>query len=177
MKPKIQNRLSVRLIVTISVILILILSIYTYVSINNLEGYLTRNSYNHAYNVSDVIKKSTRYSMLLNRRADVHEIIKTIGTEKDVKSIRIYNKQGIIIFSTDSSEILKQVNLKAEACVVCHNSAEPLSTISNKDKIRIYTTPDKTRVLGLINPIENEPDCSNSRLSCAFHKNTVPRCA
>ncbi len=167
MKPKIQNRLSVRLIVTISVILILILSIYTYVSINNLEGYLTRNSYNHAYNVSDVIKKSTRYSMLLNRRQDVHEIINTISTEKDVKSIRIYNKQGLIIFSTDSSEILKKVNLKAEACVVCHNSAVPLSTISNKDKIRIYTTPDKTRVLGLINPIENEPDCSNS--SCHAH--------
>ena len=167
MKPKIRNRLSVRLIVTISVILILILSIYTYISINNLEGYLTRNSFNHAYNVSDVIKKSTRYGMLLNRRQDVHEIIKTIGTEKDVKNIRIYNKQGLIIFSTDTSEILKKVNLKAEACVVCHNSAVPLNTLSNKDKMRIYTTPDNTRVLGLINPIENEEDCYNS--DCHAH--------
>ncbi len=171
MKPKIRNRLSVRLLVTISAILILILSIYTYISINNLEGYLTRNSFNHAYNVSDVIKKSTRYGMLLNRREDVHEIIKTIGTEKDVKSIRIYNKQGTIIFSTDSSEILKQANLKTDACIVCHNSAVPLNTLSSNEKMRIYTSTDKTRILGLINPIENETDCSNA--ACHAHSPNI----
>ncbi len=167
MKTKLWNRLSIRLIVAISVILITILSIYTYISITNLEGYLTRNSFKNANNISDLIKKSTRYSMLLNRREDVYQIINTIGTEEGVKGIRIYNKQGTIIFSTDSSEIDKKVNLTAEACIVCHNSEVPLNIITNQSKMRIFTAPDKKRVLGLINPIYNEEDCNST--NCHAH--------
>lgn len=158
---RIWNRLSIRLIFSISIILIIILTIYTYISITHLDGYLTRISFNNANNISDLIKKSTRYSMLLNRREDVHQIINTIGTEKGVKGIRIYNKQGTIIFSTDSSELYKNVDVTAEACIVCHNSKEPLNTLSNQNKMRIFTAADQ-RVLGLINPIRNESDCSSA---------------
>ncbi len=171
MKPKLQNRLSVRLIVAISIILFAILSVYTYISITNLDGYLTRNSFKNANNISDLIKKSTRYSMLLNRREDVYHIINTIGTEEDVKGIRIYNKQGTIIFSTDSSEINKKVNLTAEACIVCHNSKIPLNTLTNQGKMRIFTTTDKKRVLGLINPIYNEEDCYSA--DCHAHPSKI----
>ncbi len=167
MKTKLWNRLSLRLIVSISVILICILSVYTYILINDLDEHLTNNSFKHAYNISEVIKKSTRYSMLLNRREDVHQIIKTIGTEEDVRGIRIYNKQGDIIFSTDSSELDKKVDVTAEACVVCHNAEVPLNTLNNQDKIRIFTVHNHQRVLGLINPIDNEEDCSSA--ACHAH--------
>jgi two-component system NtrC family sensor kinase len=166
-KTKVWNRLSVRLIVSISVILISILSIYTYILITNLDEYLTNNSLKHAYNISEVIKKSTRYSMLLNRREDVHQIINTIGTEEGVRGIRIYNKQGTVIVSTDSSELNKQVDLTAEACIVCHNATVPLSTISTNDKMRIFQTQNNQRVLGLINPIYNDKDCSSA--ACHAH--------
>jgi hypothetical protein len=53
--------------------------------------------------------------MLLNRRNDVYQIIRTIGAESGVRGIRIYNKLGTIIFSTDSSEINKTVDMNAEA--------------------------------------------------------------
>lgn len=167
MKTKIWNRLSLRLIISISIVLIIILSLYTYVLVNNIDEYLTNNSFKHAYNVSDVIKKSTRYSMLLNRREDVHQIINTIGKEEDVKGIRIYNKLGSIIFSTDSTELNKNVDVTAEACIVCHNKEVPLNTLTNQNKIRIFSTPDKKRVLGLINPIDNEKDCSSA--DCHAH--------
>ena len=104
--------------------------------------------------------------MLLNRSEDVYQIINTIGTEEDVKGIRIYNKQGTIIFSTDSSEINKKVNLTAEACIVCHNSKVPLSSLTNQDKMR-YFLQVKKRVLGLINPIKNEEDCYSA--DCHAH--------
>jgi two-component system NtrC family sensor kinase len=105
--------------------------------------------------------------MLLNRREDVYEIIKTIGKEEDVRRIRIYNKSGTIIFSTDSTELNKNVDVTAEACIGCHNASTPLNTLSNQNKIRIYSTPDKKRVLGLINPINNENDCSSA--DCHAH--------
>ncbi len=171
MKTKLWNRLSFRLIVSISVILICILAVYTYLLISNLDEYITNNSFKHAFDVSEVIKKSTRYSMLLNRREDVHQIIKTIGTEKSVKGIRIYNKLGTIIFSTDSMEVNKQVDMTAEACIICHNASVPLSTLSTKDKIRIFTAHDNQRVLGLINPINNEMDCSSA--DCHAHSSNI----
>ena len=167
MKTKLWNRLSFRLIISISVILICILSVYTYILINNLDEYITNNSFKHAYNISEVIKKSTRYSMLLNRREDVHQIINTIGTEEGVRGIRIYNKQGTIIFSTDSTEVNKQVDLTAEACIVCHNASVPLNIISTQDKMRIFSTQNNKRILGLINPIYNEEDCSSA--NCHAH--------
>ncbi|MFO7445858.1 MAG: HAMP domain-containing sensor histidine kinase [Ignavibacteriaceae bacterium] len=171
MKTKLWNRLSIRLIVSISVILIFIFAVYTYILVTNLDEYLTNNSYKHAYNVSDVIKKSTRYGMLLNRREDVHQIINTIGKEEDVRGIRIYNKQGTVIFSTDSTEVWKSVNVTAEACIVCHNSSTPLDSLSNPDKRRIYTTTDNNRVMGLINPIYNEKDCSSA--DCHAHPSNI----
>ncbi len=171
MKTKLWNRLSLRLIISISIVLICILSVYTYILVNNIDEYLTNNSFKHAYNVSDVIKKSTRYSMLLNRREDVHQIINTIGKEEDVKGIRIYNKLGSIIFSTDSTELNKNVDLTAEACIVCHNEEIPLNTITNQNKIRIFTANDNKRILGLINPIDNEKDCSNA--DCHAHSPNI----
>lgn len=171
MRTKLWHRLSFRLIISISVILICILAIYTYLLLASLDNYVTDNSFKHAYDVSEVIKKSTRYSMLLNRRADVHAIINAIGTEKSVRGIRIYNKLGTIIFSTDSSEVLKQVNVNAEACIICHNASVPLNTLSRQDKIRIFTTHDGQRVLGLINPINNEKDCSSA--DCHAHDSNI----
>jgi two-component system NtrC family sensor kinase len=104
--------------------------------------------------------------MLLNKREDIHNIIRTIGTEEGVKGIRIYNKQGVIIFSTDSTEINKAVDMKADACVMCHGENSISDKLSQKDSIRIYNIKDE-RVLGLINPINNEPDCSTA--DCHAH--------
>ena len=171
MKTKVLNKLSVRLIISISLILFTILSVYTYFIINNLDGYLTETRFQSAYSMSDLIKKSTRYSMLLNRREDVHQIIKTLRTEVGVEEIRIYNKQGLIIFSTNPNEILKKVNVTAEACIVCHNSTIPLQSLTKQNKIRIYKNLENKRVLGLINPIQNEPDCSNA--DCHAHSPNV----
>lgn len=171
MKPKPLNKLSVRLIISISFILISILSVFTYFVIKNLDNHLTDARFRSAYNISDLIKKSTRYSMLLNRREDVHEIIKTLGTEIGVNEIRIYNKQGIVIFSTNPDEVMNKVNLKDEACIACHNSSVPIQTLTNQNKTRIYKNSKNNRVLGLINPIQNDPDCSNA--DCHAHSPNV----
>jgi two-component system NtrC family sensor kinase len=171
MKIKVLNRLSVRLILSISFLLVIILSIYTYFIIKNLDSYLTQTRFQSAYNISDIIKKSTRYSMLLNRREDVHQIINTIRTEIGVEEIRVYDKQGVIAYSSDSTEILSKVDLNDEACIACHNSSIPLKSLANQDKIRIYKNSENKRVLGVINPIQNEPDCSNA--DCHAHSPKV----
>ena len=120
-----------------------------------------------ANRVSDTIKSSTRYSMLLNRNEDVYQIITTIGREPGVEGIRIYNKRGVIILSTDKSEKLQQVDMHAEACYVCHESDKPLQSLPVGGRSRIYMGAKGHRIVGLINPIRNEPSCSAA--ACHAH--------
>ena len=125
MRPSFINRLSVKLTLIILSILLINLAVYTYYTLSVLKKDLTEASSQNAYNISDVIKKSTRYSMLLNRRQDIYEIINTIGKESGVEKIRIYNKQGKISYSTDSTEINKTVDTNSEACSLCHSRPYP----------------------------------------------------
>lgn len=167
MNIKLKNRLSTKLILIISAFLIAALAIYTYITVTNLEQYLTSCRLQSANNMSDIVKKATRYSMLLNRREDVHQIIKMIGTEHGVEGIRVYNKQGTIILSTDTTEMMQQVDMKSQACIMCHQSDQPLVSPESNDLMRIYNVEKNKRILGLINPIQNEPDCSNA--ACHAH--------
>jgi two-component system NtrC family sensor kinase len=121
----------------------------------------------NADRASDIIWRSIRYSMLRNEREEVFHIINTIGHEAGIGRIRIFNKEGQITFSTDPLEVGRLVDKKAEACYACHAQAQPLTRLHRPDRLRIYKAADGTRVLGLIRPIENEPDCSNA--ACHAH--------
>lgn len=161
------SRLSIKLIIGISSILLINLGIYTYITHTHLKKKLIEARSESAFNTSDLIKKSTRYSMLLNRREDVYQIINTVGTESGVERIRIYNKSGHISFSTDISEIGQIVDKYNEACVVCHSQNEMHHLLPKEKMIREFTGNNGKNVLGLINPIRNEPDCYND--ACHAH--------
>lgn len=120
-----------------------------------------------AQRFSNLIKRSTHYDMLLNRKEDVHRIIRTIAREPGVVGVRIYDKQGVIIFSADSGEIGERVDLRAEACVSCHSQTTPLEAVPETSRVRVFDRPDIGRALGLINPIENAPECFNA--ACHAH--------
>jgi len=116
---------------------------------------------------SDIIWRSIRYSMLRNEREEVFHIINTIGHEAGISRIRIFNQEGRITFSTDPAEVGRLVDKKAEACYACHAQAQPLTRLNRPDRQRTYKVADGARVLGLIRPIQNEPDCSNA--ACHAH--------
>lgn len=167
MRPIFLNRLSVKLTLIILSILLINLAVYTFYTLSVLKKDLTEASSQNAYNLSDVIKKSTRYSMLLNRRQDIYEIINTIGKEAGVEKIRIYNKKGRITYSTDPQEINSSVDTKSLPCNVCHSRPTLPKSLPRHEAIREITSGDGRRGLGLINPITNDPDCSNG--ACHEH--------
>ena len=119
---------------------------------------------------SDIIKRSTHYSMLLNRREDIYQIITTTGNEPGIEGIRIYNKLGIVSFSTIEGEVGTRVNMNAEACNACHGSGDIPLAPTPTELTRIFRSPKGYRVLGMITPIYNDPTCSNG--PCHAHPKT-----
>ena len=117
--------------------------------------------------ISDAIKRSTRFGMLNNHREQVHQTINAMGSQPGMNKIRIYNEEGRVSFSTDESETITQVDKKAEACYGCHAEEQPLARLNRPDRTRIYSGANGERILGLINPIENEPSCSSA--DCHAH--------
>ena len=167
MQQKLRNMLSVRLFALILLVMTLGLSFYAYHSIKTHTRDLQEAVYLSADRVADIIRRSTRFSMMLNRNEDIYQIINTIGHEPGVDGIRIYNKKGEIIHSTRSDEIGTAVDLYAEACYSCHSEKQPLTALTTQARRRIYQRPDQQRVLGVINPIANESECANA--SCHAH--------
>ena len=84
-----------------------------------------------------------------------------------MEGIRIYNKQGKIAFSNEFAEVDTIVDKKIEQCYVCHEKEPAQVHLTTQNRIRILTSPQGYRVLGLINPIENEPECFSS--NCHGH--------
>lgn len=116
---------------------------------------------------SDVIKRSTSHYMMRNDREGLYEIINTMAGEPGMKRIRIINQEGQISFSTDPSDVNRQIDKNAEACYACHAQAAPLTKLNRPDRFRIYRSNNGERVLGIITPIENQPSCSNA--ACHAH--------
>ncbi|MCX8057368.1 MAG: ATP-binding protein [Ignavibacteria bacterium] len=117
---------------------------------------------NNIVRTGDIIKRSAHYSMLLNRREDVHQIINTIGNEPEVVRINVYNKRGVISFSDLDSLEGTKVDMNSYECYPCHSAQNPKLYLTSEERTRIFKGADGNRVIGLIIPIENQPECSNS---------------
>ncbi|MDP3829853.1 MAG: ATP-binding protein, partial [Ignavibacteriaceae bacterium] len=102
------------------------------------------------------------------QRERIQEIINTIGQDKAISSVRIMNKEGIIIYSTNKNDIGELLDKNAESCYVCHAKDEPIERLEIKDRTRIFKLfPDSSRIMGIINPIYNEKSCWESE--CHAH--------
>jgi len=151
--------LSFKLYFLLAILLIISFAGIMYFNVTSYTKHINESVMNHAIQASDLIKRSTRYSMLKDDRENLQNTIATIGVEEGMEGIRIYNKPGQIVFSNNPAEVGATVDIKAEQCIVCHDRVPPLVHLNTQNRIRILTSPQGYRVLGLINPIENEPAC------------------
>jgi len=148
-----------KLILVVGFILILSMGIFAYVNIASQKKQLTGEVMRGAIRISETVRRSTRYDMLRYQSDDVHQIIETIGQQEGLEKIRVFNKDGKIMFSTDKNEIGEMVDKKAEACYACHSAEKPLERLTTPDRSRIFKAKPGHRVLGVISAIYNEPDC------------------
>ncbi|MGA1999394.1 MAG: ATP-binding protein [Terriglobales bacterium] len=162
-----RSSLSVKLIALIFSAMVVIFALLGYANIRLHRQQLEAETLTSAERTSDVIKRSTSYYMLRNDREALYRTINTMADEPGIVKIRIFDKEGRIEYSSDPREVNRSVDKRAEACYACHAQAQPLAKLNRPDRFRIYRANGSGRVLGIINPIENEPACSNA--ACHAH--------
>ena len=169
LKPaaKLQRRLATKLIFTVGLTLLITISTWAYFNIDYQEKKLMQNVVVGADRLTNTIKLGTHYAMMLNSRDDINQIINNIGRQKEIETIRIYNKEGEIKFSNQPAEVDTTTNIKNEACFICHRTDPPLSALALEQRTRIFHSPNGYRLLGIISPICNEPGCSTD--ACHMH--------
>jgi two-component system, NtrC family, sensor kinase len=122
---------------------------------------------NSAARTAAVIESAMHYAMLLNRKDDIEHTLHEIATSPDVAGIRIYDKQGKIVSSSQRHEVGTHVDMRADACVMCHSRAKPLSKVTSPEHVRVYRNGRGMPIVGFIQPIENAPECSDA--ACHAH--------
>ncbi len=117
--------------------------------------------------LADIIVKATRYTMLESDRESLRQTIRDIGEQESVEHVRIFNKKGLIMFSSYPPEVDRLVDKEAAGCVECHTGSQPATHLGPMDQARTFRNDEGHEVLAITAPIYNEPGCSSG--GCHFH--------
>ena len=154
------NKIGFKLILVVGLTALLTIGIFSYFNIRSHSSSLLAEVEQGANQLSETIIHSTRYDMLLNERDRIDKIINTIGEQPSIRTVRVINKSGAIIYSSHSEDIGKMVDKNEESCYACHAANKPLERLPVKGRTRIFkTNQSSARVLGIISPIYNEQSC------------------
>jgi two-component system NtrC family sensor kinase len=141
-----------------------------YVNIRLHRHDLEQVSLEQGVEISDFVRDNTYHSMMANDRQGLYEAIQGIAHHHEIEGIRIINLNGQVAFSSDSREAGSLIHRTSNECVECHQG---FNKPTAQKQFRIYEAggPEgKHRVLGVIAPIVNRPECSNA--ACHAHPDT-----
>jgi histidine kinase len=155
------------LISAVGLTLFVSIATWAYFNVDYQERKLMENMVSTTDRLTNTIRLGAHYAMMLNSRDDITQIITNIGTQQDIRNIRLYNKQGQIKFSNRPAEVDTNTNIKAEACDICHRTDPPLVDLDLSARTRLLQSTQGYRMLGVISPIYNEPGCATD--ACHIH--------
>jgi two-component system NtrC family sensor kinase len=152
--------LSMRLFALIAVVTLVGLSMLAWAVVRLHTTNLEQETVQGALRLSDTLRRSARHSMLEDRKDDVYQMMRTVGRQPGIERLRIFNSEGLIVFSSVVDERGKTVDQEEEACTRCHKEGEPVSHPEEHELTRIFRASDGDRLLGLITPIYNATSCA-----------------
>src|SRR3972149_3678467 len=150
--------LKTKILLIVIIAVVVIEGVFLILNIRSLSRQILDKTEEEAFNLSETIKLSIRYAMIKDRRDEYQRIIDDVAQRKGIVEVRIFNKQGEITVSSDPSKVGTVVDKQGEAWYGCHREDEEKAVLPSDSKTRVYHT-EKGSLLGLINPIYNEPSC------------------
>jgi len=152
----------------ISAVLLVTMFISVVVNVRFQRETTKENSLHAADYFSETILRSTHYQMLSNDRVRLYQMIDEVGAMDGIRRIRLFNKDGVINFSTDKQEVGKVLQLKSEGCSICHiDNGAPLTETPTAARGRTFYDENGEMFLGVTKAVYNDPSCYNA--SCHYH--------
>ncbi len=164
------NRFATKAVIPVALSLtgfVIICSIFLYSSIK--EDFL-RDAIRQETSLADTVVSSTRYSMMTEDRENLYHIIDSIGAQKGVEHLRIFNKEGVIMFSSTPAERHQVVDKNTDGCIECHSGTEPAVRLGSMQLARRFVNAKNHTVLAITAPIYNDAHCVAG--DCHFHPAT-----
>jgi two-component system NtrC family sensor kinase len=156
-----------KIILSVAITTLAVNGFFTFLYLDVQARHLDETILKNATQLSETIRKSIQYDMLVNRKENAYRIMETIAEQEGIEKVRIYGSEGAILFSTDKDERGTMVDKKAEACYACHAKDTPIEKLATPSRNRIFPSGKGYRILGMINPMYNDPDCSSA--ACHSH--------
>lgn len=128
---------------------------------------MTKNAIAHSLTLADTVVKSTQFAMLRADRETLGNIVDNVGRQQEVDHLRIFDKKGLISFSSKHNETGRFVDKGAGGCLGCHDTATPRATLEQMQQARRISGARGSDILAVTAPIYNEPACFTA--ACHVH--------
>ena len=161
-----SSSLTFRLTGTLIVALTLLLALTAVVQVGLQERCAREAARINGLAMSETLYGALHTAMLNNDREGLHASVRGITEHDPDVRLRIFNKEGNIVFSSEPRELGTKVDMRSESCFKCHQADRPISKLPPGDRTRSFSVGGKPAI-GVILPIENEPACYNA--SCHAH--------
>ena len=152
---------------SITVIVVIVAAVSGLVNVKAEERQLLNAMILGADQLSKGITSATWNAMLDDHREAAYQMMEMIALKQGIDRIRMFNRAGQVVFSTNAEDRQANVDRRAETCAMCHAPGKPRFQLDLPSRVRISRASTGRRALAMVTPIYNEPSCSQA--ACHAH--------
>jgi len=167
LRAQMPRKLGPKLILSLTVLIVAISCVSGYFNFRSQKQRLVETMILGADQLSRSITGAAWHAMLDDDRKAAYEIMRVIADKQGVDRIRMFNREGRLMFSTDVREQPSLSNSSNEVCISCHSKGATRNKPTEDSRVRYATSPAGVKTINMVTPIYNEPSCSNA--SCHAH--------
>ncbi len=160
--------LTIKIMVASAVVVLPLSGAFWYRSLVSERRQLTAIAVEFAGSFSELLRKSVHDAMMNNRREQVQRTISSVTDSESLRTVRIYDRRGVVAYSSIPAEIGRAVVRDEQPCLGCHGDPlRPRQTLHETERYTVSADPDGHRVLSIVEPIYNRPECASAQ--CHAH--------
>ena len=154
-----KRTLNLKVALSLAIGLTVVLALYSLFVVREQRQHLFDTAIAHVMQLSDAIIRSTHFMMLENQPYYVHRLIQDVARDGTIDRIRLFSKKGVVIDSTQPSEIGMVLDTHAEGCISCHRTDQPRAVVVDADRARIFNDASGRPMVGVMQVIRNDRAC------------------
>jgi histidine kinase len=164
-----RSRLIVKIVAPVAAVLFACIFLWADYYVGEQERFARENLVMEVDRVGNTVQLGLNYAMMLNSRDDIKAIVRNYGRLPEIRRIRILNKQGQVMFSSNTGDAGETVDIGEPMCQTCHREIPPFLRPNLTERVYADTMVEDEHVLRLVSPIYNEESCYVGS-SCHFHR-------